>query len=93
MFRAALLAPGPGLEELKRWEGKGSSSPSTSASHGYGSQSLALPLRKVWAENVLSIRRGGAMYRLQERGEVMYGHYREYVAIYEEMVAVQRARG
>ena len=33
------------------------------------------------------------MYRLQERGEVMYGHYREYVAIYEEMVAVQRARG
>jgi len=33
------------------------------------------------------------MYRLQERGEVLYGHYREYFAIHEEMVAVQRARG
>lgn len=33
------------------------------------------------------------MYRLLERGEVLYGHYREYVAIFEEMVAVQQARG
>lgn len=33
------------------------------------------------------------MYRLQERGEIVYGHYREYVAIFDEMVAVQRARG
>ena len=32
------------------------------------------------------------MYRLQERAEILYGHYREYVAIHEEMVAVQRAR-
>ena len=33
------------------------------------------------------------MYRLVERGEVLYGHYRQFLAIFEQMVAVQRARG
>ena len=32
------------------------------------------------------------MYRLQERQETLYGHYREYFSIFEEMTAVQRAR-
>ncbi len=33
------------------------------------------------------------MYRLVERGEVMYGHYRQYLEVFSEIVAVQRARG
>jgi NIPSNAP len=33
------------------------------------------------------------MYRVQERQETLYGHYREYLSILEEMASVQRARG
>jgi hypothetical protein len=33
------------------------------------------------------------MYRVVERGEVLYGHYRQFLEIFEQMVAMQHARG
>jgi len=52
-----------------------------------------LLVRTPRAEDALSSRGEATVYRLVERSEILYGHYREYVEIFDELVAIQRARG